>query len=94
VSTGFALVRIGMTVSGVSSMDSARFIFAFRLDRISMPRRPLKWEWKLNNKNLKFSIFTNCLKCILSVYSRISNVLWILIYEVSFLMCSSLVLDL
>lgn len=54
VSTGFALVRIGMAVSGVSSMDSARFIFAFRLDRISMPRRPLKWEWKLNNKNLKF----------------------------------------
>jgi len=58
VSTGFALVRIGMAVSGVSSTDSARFIFAFRLDRIYMPRRPLKWKSKFNNKNLK------CIKCI------------------------------
>jgi len=42
MSTGFGRVKIGTAVSGVSKMESAMFIFAFRVDRRSMPKRPLK----------------------------------------------------
>jgi len=69
VSTGFVLVKIGREKIVVSRIESAMFIFASKLLKKSMPKRPLKCGWKSNKNYFGFLVVLNCSKIIESVSS-------------------------